>query len=71
MVGAHFDDIEIGCAGTLLHHRKRGQRVVMYVASPSDYEHWAHFSQRSAEVALAEGREAASRLVHRPRYIGG
>ena len=62
MVGAHFDDVEIGCAGALMHHRSRGQRVVIYVASPSNYDHWALGLQRSAEAALSEGQRAARYL---------
>ncbi|MGI8882104.1 MAG: PIG-L family deacetylase [Jatrophihabitans sp.] len=32
-IGAHPDDIEIGCAGTLLDHRRRGDRISMLTLS--------------------------------------
>ena len=30
-VGAHPDDIEFGCSGTLLKHKKQGDKVVMVI----------------------------------------
>lgn len=32
-IGAHPDDVEIGCAGTLLDHRRRGDRVTVLTLS--------------------------------------
>lgn len=32
-VGAHPDDVEIGCAGTLLDHRRRGDRITILTLS--------------------------------------
>jgi len=36
-IGAHFDDVEIGCGGTLLKHVKKGDEV--YIAVTSSDEH--------------------------------
>lgn len=35
-IGAHPDDIELGCAGTLLAHFERGDRVTMLVMTPGE-----------------------------------
>jgi LmbE family N-acetylglucosaminyl deacetylase len=32
-IGAHPDDVEIGCAGTLLDHRRRGDRISVFTLS--------------------------------------
>lgn len=42
-IGAHFDDIELGCAGSLLRHIAKGDKVYSYVATVSG------FSSRSNE----------------------
>ena len=34
-IGAHFDDIELGCGGTLAGHVRRGDNVYAYVATVS------------------------------------
>ena len=37
-VGAHYDDIELGCGGTLINHVEKGNIVWMLVVSESGYE---------------------------------
>ena len=37
-VGAHFDDIELGCSGTLLNHKSKGDDVYMVVITNSGYK---------------------------------
>lgn len=59
-IGAHFDDIELGCAGTLLRHVQAGHRVTMLVLTHSAYtvdkDHW----ERPAELARQEGERGAA-----------
>lgn len=61
-IGAHFDDIEIGCGGALAWHRARGDEVAMFVATRSDYSHWRAGPVRDRADALAEGQAAAAVL---------
>lgn len=51
-IGAHCDDIEIGCSGTLLELRRR---------SPGLRVHWVIFAGN--DVRGAESRQAAQRLL--------
>ena len=57
-IGAHFDDIELGCAGSLLRHIARGDRVYSYVATVSGFSNPNNKTVRLNEVALAEGKKA-------------
>lgn len=58
-VGAHYDDLELGCAGTLIKHVQNGDQVTMLVISDSAYRNPAGEFVRSAEVAFEEGTRAA------------
>lgn len=55
-VGAHPDDIETGCAGTLLKHRQVGHRVVAVVATRGGY------GDRSWDTIQSEIRRAEAIL---------
>lgn len=57
-IGAHFDDVELGCGGTLARHVQAGDSVYVYVATKSGYGNPNAETVRSNEVALAEGRAA-------------
>ncbi|MGE4297647.1 MAG: PIG-L deacetylase family protein [Desulfovibrionaceae bacterium] len=59
-VGAHFDDVELGCGGTLIKHVRQGDRVHIIVVSESEYRNPKGETIRDAEVAEAEGRAAAA-----------
>lgn len=59
-VGAHFDDVELGCSGTLAKHVKNGDQVTIYVATDSQYSNGEGRLIRSGETARAEGEKAAS-----------
>jgi len=61
-VGAHFDDIELGCGGSVAKHLKEGDEVYMLVVTDSGYEDYNGVMLRSKEVALKEGEKAASIL---------
>lgn len=61
-IGAHFDDIELGCAGTLLRHVDAGDRVLCFVATNSGYVNPDGIVVREEEVARREGQQAAGVL---------
>jgi len=61
-IGAHFDDVELGCGGTLAKHKAKGDRVYIYVATDSGYSAPDRTVVRDQAVAQAEGEEAVRRL---------
>jgi LmbE family N-acetylglucosaminyl deacetylase len=61
-VGAHLDDIEIACGGTLAKAVDNGHIVKMIVLSKSGVTHYDGRIVRTEEEAVAEGRKAASLL---------
>jgi LmbE family N-acetylglucosaminyl deacetylase len=58
-IGAHYDDVELGCSGTLINHVKKGDKVTIIVVTDSAYKNPDGNPIRSAEIALEEGEEAA------------
>ena len=58
-VGAHFDDVELGCGGTLALHAQRGDQVTVYVATHSGYSAPDGREIRSREIARGEGEHGA------------
>jgi len=60
-IEAHFDDVELGCGGTLVKHRDQGDEIFILSVTHSSYE-LADGHCRSREIALAEGLESARRL---------
>ncbi|NOZ28635.1 MAG: hypothetical protein GXP39_11360 [Chloroflexi bacterium] len=61
-IGAHFDDVELGCGGTLARHAQNGDEVIIYVVTNSGYTDYAQRVIRRPEIALAEGERAAEIL---------
>jgi len=59
-IGAHYDDIELGCSGTLIKHVRKGDNVTMIVVSNSDYKDPNGLEVRSADQAYSEGLDAAN-----------
>jgi len=59
-VGAHFDDLELGCSGTLIKHIKQGDKVVMMVVCNSAYNNIDGKVIRDKETACMEGEKAAA-----------
>jgi LmbE family N-acetylglucosaminyl deacetylase len=57
-IGAHFDDVELGCGGTLARHVAEGDTVYAYIATVSGFTNQDNVVVRSNEMALAEGRKA-------------
>lgn len=61
-IGAHFDDVELGCGGTLLKHKERGDDISIIVITHSGYESPTTNSVRSKDQAKLEGEKCAKML---------
>jgi LmbE family N-acetylglucosaminyl deacetylase len=61
-IGAHLDDIEIACGGTLAKAIANGHRVKMVVLSKSAYTHYDGEIRRTEQTAVREGTKAAAIL---------
>lgn len=57
-IGAHFDDVELGCGGTLARHAERGDSIYVYVATVSGFANHRREVVRDNDTALAEAHEA-------------
>ena len=57
-IGAHFDDVELGCGGALARHAKEGDNVYVFVATISGFSNQHNQQVRSNNTALAEARNA-------------
>ena len=58
-IGAHFDDLELGCGGALARHVLRKDRVTGFVATASGYSDAGGKAVRENEAAKAEAFEAS------------
>lgn len=58
-IGAHFDDVELGCGGSLAKHVVNGDKVYIYIATKSGYKDPGGVIIRNDESALQEGLKAA------------
>lgn len=58
-VGAHYDDIELGCSGSLAKHVRAGDSVILYTATDSEYFDPKGRKIRSGETAKREAEQAA------------
>lgn len=61
-IGAHFDDVELGCGGTLLRHAASGDEISILVVTHSGYESKSKKVVRLREEALREGEASAAAL---------
>ncbi|MDD2806225.1 MAG: PIG-L family deacetylase [Elusimicrobiales bacterium] len=57
-IGAHFDDIELGCGGTVAKHVSKGDKVFAFVATRSGFVSHNQKVVRTNAVAYREGRKA-------------
>ncbi len=62
VVGAHLDDIELACGGTIAKAIQNGHQVKTLIMSKSGYTNKEGEIQRSDEVAVAEGINALHTL---------
>lgn len=58
-IGAHPDDLEILCGGTLARYVREGHEVVMCHATCGDRGSFVHTSEEIAEIRAREARRAA------------
>ena len=61
-IGAHFDDVELGCGGVLAKHARRGDEVYVYVATVSGFSDQNNHTIRANDTALREGQLAIKLL---------
>lgn len=57
-IGAHFDDVELGCGGALARHAERGDDVYVYVATESGFSNQNQQIVRGNDIALEEAKES-------------
>jgi LmbE family N-acetylglucosaminyl deacetylase len=69
-IGAHFDDVELGCGGALARHAAKGDSVYVYVATVSGFSDYNNQTVRSNEIAREEA-EAAMRVIGATKLICG
>ncbi len=69
-IGAHFDDVELGCGGALAAHAAKGDEVYVFVATESGFVNQNDESIRSSEVAKAEAEEAMNILGVKKMFCG-
>lgn len=62
VVGAHLDDIELACGGTIAKAIRNGHQVKTLIMSKSGYTNKEGKVQRSDDVAVEEGVEALKTL---------
>ncbi len=58
-IGAHYDDVEIGCGGSLLKLKDAGYKTHVVVVTDSEYFNFDGELLRSKEQARQEGNSAA------------
>lgn len=61
-IGAHFDDVELGCGGSLAKHADNGDNVYVYVATKSGYKNQNQEIVRSNKIAIHEAKQAMKHL---------
>lgn len=69
-VGAHFDDVELGCGGALAAHAARDDEVYVFVATVSGFTNQYDQSVRSSEMARAEAEDAMRILGVKQMFCG-
>lgn len=69
-VGAHFDDIELGCGGSIAKHSKNGDNVYVFVATLSGFSNPYKKSIRKNSLAKIEGEKAMKVLGIKKLYSG-
>ena len=67
-VGAHPDDLEIECYGTLAKYVKQGHEVYICVVSNGDLGHYTIMPEELAKIRFEEGL-AASKVIGAKEYV--
>jgi len=61
-IGAHYDDIELGCGGTLAAHANAGDKVISLVLTKSGFDDYQENRVRDSKTAAEEAKTAAEIL---------
>jgi len=61
-IGAHADDVEIGCGGTVAQHVKQGDNVILLIMAESSYTDYNGNVLRSIDEGVSEEENAAKVL---------
>lgn len=61
-IGAHFDDVELGCGGAIAKDAKAGNKVFVYVLTSSGFKNFKSEIIRPSDVAYNEGKAAIEML---------
>jgi LmbE family N-acetylglucosaminyl deacetylase len=61
-IGAHFDDVELGCGGALARHARQEDNLYVFVATVSGFSNQYKQAVRTNESALEEARKAMTIL---------
>jgi len=69
-IGAHFDDVELGCGGTLARHIELGDYVYVYVATKSGFFNHKKKKVRDNNIAKNEAQAAMNILGITKMYVG-
>ena len=69
-VGAHPDDLEILCGGTIARYVRAGHEVVMCHATTGDMGSFVHSREEISRLRLAEARRAAEIAGAEHRCLG-
>jgi len=69
-IGAHFDDVELGCSGALAKHVANGDNVYVFVATVSGFTNQNGHVIRSNEIALKEA-QAAMEIIGVDKMVCG
>jgi len=69
-IGAHFDDVELGCGGALARHADQGDNVYVYVATVSGFSNHQKKIVRNNEIALAEAKQAMDIIGVKEMFCG-
>lgn len=69
-IGAHFDDVELGCGGALARHVAQGDKVYVFVATVSGFSNQYDQTVRTSKLAKAEAELAMEILGVEGLYCG-
>jgi LmbE family N-acetylglucosaminyl deacetylase len=58
-VGAHADDVDIGCGGTVALHVKNGDNIIILLMTKSFYNYYDGTVMRTQEEGEIEEQESA------------
>lgn len=69
-IGAHFDDVELGCGGALAKHASQGDEVYVFVATVSGFSNQHAQAVRSNDIARKEAEAAMQILGVKEMFCG-